>query len=66
MVQWLRDHASMAGGTGSIPGRGTAMRCAQKIEEKKQIKWPHSAVTDMVLGGERLCLHEISKGMNIV
>ena len=33
-VQWLRLHASTAGGMGSIPGRGTkiphAARCGQK------------------------------------
>ena len=33
MVQWLRLHASTAGGMGLIPGRGTkvlnAMRCSQ-------------------------------------
>ena len=35
MVQWLRFHASNAGGTGQIPGRGTkiphALCCGQKI-----------------------------------
>ena len=39
MVQWLRLHASTAGGRGSIPGRGTkiphAVRHSQKIKENK-------------------------------
>ena len=29
-VQWLRLHASTAGGVGSIPGRGTKMPHAKK------------------------------------
>ena len=37
-VQWLRLHASIAGGAGSIPDRGTkiphAMRCSQKKKKK--------------------------------
>ena len=38
-VQWLRIHASTAGGTGSIPGQGTkilnALQCGQKKKEKE-------------------------------
>ena len=37
-VQWLRLHASTAGGTGSIPGWGTkipqAVQCRQKKKKK--------------------------------
>ena len=40
VVQWLRLHASNAGGMGSIPGQGTkipqAMQCGQKIKERKK------------------------------
>ena len=40
MVQWLRLGASMAGGTGSVPGRGTkipqTMKHSQKKEENKK------------------------------
>ena len=40
-VQWLRLHASDAGGAGSIPGQGTkiphAARRGQKKKEKKII-----------------------------
>ena len=41
MVQWLRPHASNAGGTGSIRGWGTkiphAMRPKNKERKKKEI-----------------------------
>ena len=41
MVQWLRQGASTAGGTGWIPGWGTkiphATWCDQKTEEKKKV-----------------------------
>ena len=40
MVQWLRLHASNAGGASSIPGRGTKIPHAtwrsQKIRKKKK------------------------------
>ena len=40
--QWLRIHASTAGGVGSIPGRGTkilhASWCRQKIKERRIIR----------------------------
>ena len=40
VVQWLRLCASIAGGTGSIPGRGTKIphgpRCGQKKKKKKK------------------------------
>ena len=40
MVQWLRLHASTAGGMGSIPGQGTkiphALRHGQKKKKKRQ------------------------------
>jgi len=46
VVQWLRCHASNAGGVGSISGRGTkaqhATWCSQKIKTKKlkkERKW---------------------------
>ena len=42
LVQWLRLHATSAGGTGSIPGQGTkiphAACCSQKIRFQKDIK----------------------------
>ena len=41
-VQWLRLHASSAGGCGSIPGRGTkiphAARRGQKIKKRNKDK----------------------------
>ena len=40
VVQWLRLHASTAGGTGSIPGGATkiphAWRCGKKKKTKKE------------------------------
>ena len=42
MVQWLRLHASTAGGTGSIPGWGTkiphAAQCGKREREGKKKK----------------------------
>ena len=40
MAQWLRLCASIAGGVGSIPGRGTKILCAvaQPNERKKKEK----------------------------
>ena len=39
VVQWLRLHTPNAGGTGSIPDRGTkiphAMQCSQKTQKKE-------------------------------
>ena len=44
MVQWLRYHASTAGGTGSDPGQGTkiphAMQHGQKKKKEKK-NCPH-------------------------
>ena len=34
-VQWLRLHAPSAGGTGSIPGRGSKILCAAGHGQKK-------------------------------
>ena len=34
-VQWLRLHAPSAGGTGSIPGRGSKILCAEGHGQKK-------------------------------
>ena len=34
-VQWLRVHASTAGGAGSIPGWGTKILCAVQNGQKK-------------------------------
>ena len=36
MVQWLRLHAPTAGGTGSIPGRGTKTPHAAQYGQKKK------------------------------
>ena len=36
VVQWLRLHASIAGGTGSIPGRGTKILHAMWYGQKKK------------------------------
>ena len=36
-VQWLGLHASTAGGTGSIPGRGTEILQAMLYGEKKRM-----------------------------
>ena len=36
VVQWLGLHASTAGGTGSIPGRGTRIPCAVRCSPKKK------------------------------
>ena len=33
-VQWLGFHASTAGGTGSIPGRGTKILNAEQHDQK--------------------------------
>ena len=38
VVQWLRHHASSAGGTSSIPGQGTKIPPGTKSERKKKIK----------------------------
>ena len=39
-VQWLRLHASTAGGTGSIPGRGSsACHAAWPKRKRKKIQW---------------------------
>ena len=35
MVQWLRLHASNAGGTGLVPDRGTEIRHATRCGQKK-------------------------------
>ena len=35
VVQWLRPHASNAGGTSSIPGRGTKIPHATQQKKKK-------------------------------
>ena len=35
VVQWLRLHASTAGGTGSVPGRGTKITHGKREKEKK-------------------------------
>ena len=39
-VQWLGLHASTAGGTGSIPGRGTNIPHAMRHSQKKPPKNP--------------------------
>ena len=43
-VQWLRLHASNAGGAGLIPGQGTRTPCAMEHESvcflKTEKKWP--------------------------
>ena len=48
MVQWLRLRASTAGGTGSIPGRGTktlhGAHGAAKRREKKERNTLHKAI----------------------
>ena len=36
MVQWLRVHASTAGGMGSIPGQGTKILHAAQCEKKRK------------------------------
>ena len=42
--QWIRLHASTAGGEGSIPGQGTkilhAMQCSQRKRLKKKNRLP--------------------------
>ena len=41
MVQWLRFHASIAGGMGSIPGQGTKIPHAtwhSQLKKKKMMK----------------------------
>ena len=54
-VQWLGIHASTAGGTGSIPGRGTKIlrsgQCSQK--KKKKVKGSKQEV--------KLCVHKNSE-----
>ena len=35
-VQWLRLHASTAGGAGSIPGQGTKITHAARHSQKKK------------------------------
>ena len=35
-IQWLRLHASTAGGAGSIPGQGTKIPHAMWCDQKKQ------------------------------
>ena len=37
MVQWLRLHASKAGGIGSIPGQGTKVPHAEGHGQKKNL-----------------------------
>ena len=40
VVQWLRLHASTAGGTGSIPGQGTKIpHATQSSQKKKRLTW---------------------------
>ena len=50
MVQWLRLHASIAGGVSSVPGWGTkilhAMQCGQKKTKNKKQKNSGSNVED--------------------
>ena len=42
VVQWLRLHASNAGGTGSVPGKGTkiphVVRCGKKKKKNRKEK----------------------------
>ena len=37
MVQWLRFRAATAGGTGSIPGRGSSVSHAVQPKKKKKV-----------------------------
>ena len=56
-VQWLRLHASTAGGTGSIPGWGTkipqAVQCRQK--KKKSQFYPNFGIESVQLFPISLC-----------
>ena len=38
MIQWLEPHASIAGGAGSTPGRGTKILQSAKLGQKKKKK----------------------------
>ena len=42
VVQWLRLRAPTAGGTGSIPGRGTKILHARGVAKKKEKKTVHN------------------------
>ena len=42
MVQWLRLWACKAGGTGSIPGRGTKLPHAAQRSQKKRRRYQDS------------------------
>ena len=46
MVQWLRFHASIAGGMGSIPGQGTKIPHATWHSQLKKKKDERELTTD--------------------
>ena len=43
MVQWLRHHAPITGGQGSIPGQGSKSHMSQLRVHILQLKMPHVA-----------------------
>ena len=57
MAQWLRSHASNAGGTGSIPGRGrSACHAAQPKKKQK-----YFFLDELPVISEKKIFHKVNK-----